>query len=373
MTSTRRTALESLEGASRSNQVEGSVSERVFAVNEHEDESDVPAAGVRVTHLAPDAPAVDVAVDGESVVSGIAFERTTPYFVVEPGAHDVTITATGDEDTVLYDESIAVETAFYTIAVLDTPEEAARVELLSDAGSTLLRLVHAAPDAPAVDVRDAESGQAVFGGVAFGRGTNYVALPAGSYSLEVVPAAAGNEASDASAGDSEPTGDESGPSDESETSDGEGASGESETTNDEEPSIDEDTSAADGDDRTDQGQDAVATVTVELEANTAYTAFAEGFLESGTDVDRPDRAFAVQLTEDGPAAFEEPDAEPEQEPESGERAPGDDDDADGGDDADEAGMDDTDGDESNRSSTDGDESNGTNSTDGTNSTSESDS
>ncbi|MFC7214501.1 DUF4397 domain-containing protein [Saliphagus sp. GCM10025334] len=362
MTSTRRTALESLEGASRSNQVEGSVSERVFAVNEHEDESDVPAAGVRVTHLAPDAPAVDVAVDGESVVSGIAFERTTPYFVVEPGAHDVTITATGDEETVLYDESIAVETAFYTVAVLDAPEEAVRVELLSDAGSALLRLVHAAPDAPTVDVRDAGSGRAVFDGVGFGRGTNYVALPSGSYTLEVAPAATDDEASDTSAGDSEPMDDESEPSDESETANDEGTSGESETANDEGASTDEET-ATTGEDRTDQSQDAVATVTVELEPNTAYTAFAEGFLEPGSDTDRPDRAFAVQLTEDGPAALEEPDAEPDQEPESGERAPGDDD-SDGGDDFDEAGMNDTDGDESDgTTSTDGDESNGTNSTD----------
>ncbi|WP_312910289.1 DUF4397 domain-containing protein [Natronosalvus caseinilyticus] len=327
MTSTRHTALESLEGTSRSNQVAGSVGERVFAVNEHGDESDVPVAGVRVTHLAPDAPAVDVAVDGESVVSGIAFERTTPYFVVEPGTHDVTITATGDEETVLYDESIAVEMAFYTVAVLDAPEEAARVELLSDAGSALLRLVHAAPDAPAVDVRDAESGRAVFGGVGFGRGTNYIALPSGSYTLEVAPAATG-----------------------------------------EETSADGETPGTGGEDRTDRGEDAVATVTVELEANTAYTAFAEGFLEPGTDTGRPDRAFAVQLTEDGPAALEESDAEPEQEPDSGERAPGDDD-SDGGDDADEAGMDDTDGDESNGTNSIDE----TNSTDGTNSTSESDS
>ncbi|USZ70666.1 DUF4397 domain-containing protein [Natronosalvus halobius] len=336
MTRTRPTALESLDGAGRSIQIAGSEGEHdpVFTVNdhEHEDESDTPLTAVRVTHLAPGAPSVDVAVDGESIVSGIASERTTPYFVVEPGTHDVTITATGDEETVFYDESIALETAFYTIAVLDAPEEAVRVELLSDAGSALLRLVHAAPDAPAVDVRDAESERAVFDGVAFGRGTNYVALPSGSYTLEVVPAAAGNGASGVSAGGGEARGGES------ETSDGEEPSDDEETTNDEETS-------ADGENRTDQSQDAVATVTVELEANTAYTAFAEGFLDPDTDTDRPDRAFTVQLTEDGPAALEESEVEPEpgSEPESGERAPGDDDDSDRGDNGDEAGMDETDG------------------------------
>jgi hypothetical protein len=53
-----------------------------------------------------------------------------------------------------------------------------------------VRVVHASPDAPSVDVR--VNGGLAFGGVAFGEATVYASLPAGTYTVQVEPAGAGN-------------------------------------------------------------------------------------------------------------------------------------------------------------------------------------
>lgn len=54
-------------------------------------------------------------------------------------------------------------------------------------GNARVRVVHASPDAPAVDVRVASTGDAVFEGVSFGE-AGYAEVPAGEYRLCVYPA-----------------------------------------------------------------------------------------------------------------------------------------------------------------------------------------
>jgi hypothetical protein len=65
---------------------------------------------------------------------------------------------------------------------------------VSDPGedTARVRLLHASPDAPAVDVTLASSGDAVFDGVAYG-GTSTVEVPAGDYTLKVRGDTDGND------------------------------------------------------------------------------------------------------------------------------------------------------------------------------------
>ncbi|MFB6169497.1 MAG: DUF4397 domain-containing protein [Haloferacaceae archaeon] len=51
-----------------------------------------PRAAVRLAHASPDAPAVDVSVDGEEVVSGLEFRRVSDYLTLDPGDHGVRVT-----------------------------------------------------------------------------------------------------------------------------------------------------------------------------------------------------------------------------------------------------------------------------------------
>ena len=198
------------------------------------DEPTVPNAAVRVAHFSPDAPNVDVFVDGAQVLSDVAYGEVSPYLEIEPGTYRVTITAAGDPETVAFDGDVEFGSAFYTVAAIgELGAGTFRPEVLVDAGSALVRLFHASPDAPAVDVYADDT--PLFENVEFGESTDYVAVPAGSYTLSVRPA------------------------------------GDPETT--------------------------VAAFDVDLELDTAYTANAIGYLEPPAEAEG--REFTVEITVDG--------------------------------------------------------------------------
>jgi hypothetical protein len=116
------------------------------------------------------------------------------YLSLSAGSYQVTIQAAGDSSTVVFDQSLDLQPGAYTAAALGELEEDAEnpfsVQLLTDDTSApaddtaRIRLVHASPDAPAVDVTVASSGDVLVDGAAFGDAAT-VEVPAGSYTLEV--------------------------------------------------------------------------------------------------------------------------------------------------------------------------------------------
>ncbi|WP_343772048.1 DUF4397 domain-containing protein [Natronoarchaeum mannanilyticum] len=165
-----------------------------------EEEEEATMANLRVAHLAPDAPNVDVYVDGDAVLEDVPYRAVSEYMELETGTYDVQITAAGDQDTVVFDDELEVPEGDFTVAALgELAEEnqpfapAVLEDDLSDPGEMArVRLVHASPDAPAVDVTVAESGDALVEGAAFGDAAA-VEVPAGSYTLEVRPATENND------------------------------------------------------------------------------------------------------------------------------------------------------------------------------------
>jgi hypothetical protein len=148
---------------------------------------------VRVAHASPDAPNVDVYVDDSVVLEDVPFRTISDYLDVPTGTRTVKITAAGDEETVAFEGDVEVGSGAYTVAAIGelTVEEPTFQPLvveddLSDPGSDMSRvtLVHASPDAPAVDVTAGEGETVVFDGVAFGE-TGMATVPAGDYSLEI--------------------------------------------------------------------------------------------------------------------------------------------------------------------------------------------
>ncbi|MDS0259599.1 DUF4397 domain-containing protein [Haloarcula sp. S1CR25-12] len=152
-------------------------------------------AMVRVSHMSPDAPNVDVYLDGSAVLEDVAFGTTSGYLEVGAGEHQVEITAAGDQSASVFDDTITVEadTAYSVVAageISEGADEAFAPLVLeddnSDPGSDTarLRLVHASPDAPAVDVTAASSGDALFDGIAYTESST-IEVPAGDYTVEV--------------------------------------------------------------------------------------------------------------------------------------------------------------------------------------------
>jgi hypothetical protein len=152
-------------------------------------------ASLRVAHLSPNAPNVDVYVDGSAVLEDVAFGTVSGYLDAPAGDREVEITAAGDADTVVFSGTVPVEAdTAYTVAAVgeigDDADEPFEPLVLTDDNSdpggdtARVRLVHASPDAPAVDVTVASSGDALYDGVEFGD-SGYVEVPAGDYTLEI--------------------------------------------------------------------------------------------------------------------------------------------------------------------------------------------
>jgi hypothetical protein len=160
-------------------------------------------ARVRVAHLSPNAPDVDVSVDGSTVLEGVSFGTVGNYLEVPAGERQVEITPADDPDTAVFSGSVSVIAgADYTIAatgeVGDGADQAFEPLVLRDDNdqpaddTARIRLLHASPDAPAVDVTLGSSGDIVFDGIAYGN-SRAVEVPAGEYTLDVRGDTEGND------------------------------------------------------------------------------------------------------------------------------------------------------------------------------------
>ena len=154
-------------------------------------------ARVRVVHASPDAPPVDVLVDGRRALSGIEFGDVTSYATLRAGRYGVEVVPAGADAPVVIDlTGTRAVNLFYNrdytmvaVGKLDAIEPL----LLADDNRPLpphkarVRFVHASPDAPAVDVA-VTGGPTVFANVAFKGVSDFVDVPADTYDLEVRPA-----------------------------------------------------------------------------------------------------------------------------------------------------------------------------------------
>jgi hypothetical protein len=168
--------------------------------NESDDDMGSSTSNVRVAHLSPDAPNVDVYVDGDPVLEDVPYRAVSEYLELEPGTYEVMITAAGDADTVVFDQDVEVAEGAFTIAALGELSEANHPfapavleDDPSDPGDMArVRLVHASPDAPAVDVTVGDGETVLFEDVAFGEAAT-TEVPADEYALEVRPATERND------------------------------------------------------------------------------------------------------------------------------------------------------------------------------------
>jgi|GEM_PF-6072692 len=143
-------------------------------MDDETDEPDEAEAALRVAHLSPDAPNVDVYIDGDAVLEDVPYREVSDYLEVAAATYEVMITAADDMDTVVFDDELEVPAGEFTIAALGElaeENEPFGVEVyeddISDPGEEArVRLVHAAPDAPNVDVT--VGGEPLFEDVPFG-------------------------------------------------------------------------------------------------------------------------------------------------------------------------------------------------------------
>jgi LPXTG-motif cell wall-anchored protein len=148
-------------------------------------------ARVRVVHASPDAPAVDVWVNGNVAFSKAPFKGITDYAALDAGSYQVQVVPTGATEPVVIDATLdlAASTDYTVVAVGELADIEPLVLVDNNAapaaGKAHVRFVHASPDAPAVDIAVAGGGPVLFSNIAFKGVGDYLPVDAGTYDLEV--------------------------------------------------------------------------------------------------------------------------------------------------------------------------------------------
>lgn len=146
-------------------------------------------AMVRVIHASPDAPNVDVWLDGTKVLTDVPYKAISGYLSVPAGDHNVKVTPTGSTTAVIdADVTLASGTA-YTIAAINPVASISAAVLVDDRtpvdGKAKLRVFHASSNAPAsVDVALA-GGAVLVPGLDYGKASDYLTVDPGTYDLEI--------------------------------------------------------------------------------------------------------------------------------------------------------------------------------------------
>ncbi len=151
---------------------------------------------LRIGHFSPDAPAVDIHVDGEPLLEGVSFGTLGDYVDVDAGSYDVEIVPAAGGDAVLSATLDLESDVSYTVLAVNALADVEALVLTDDqpvvdAGDARLRFVHTVPDAPAVDIWAGD--EMLFENVAFGEGSAFATVDADAYDIDVRPAGADDD------------------------------------------------------------------------------------------------------------------------------------------------------------------------------------
>ena len=148
-------------------------------------------ATLRVMHAAPGAPEVDVLLDGQTLLQGVAYGTASSYATMTPEEHRVQIIPTGQTaDAAVFDDTIdAAPGQAYLVAVFgllnDIRGDVYDVDLSEiEPGNARVRLINFSPDAGAIDLLET-GGDEWFTDVDLGDASDYTDIAPGTYSADV--------------------------------------------------------------------------------------------------------------------------------------------------------------------------------------------
>ena len=151
------------------------------------------SAYVRVVHASPDAPAVDVFLDGKQTVDGAAFKAVTSFGDVPAGKHSVLVTVHGDKKEVLKQEFDLKAGTYYTVAATGLLKD---IKLTAFTASSMMmskskakiNVYHLSPGSPNVDALAVDMKNAkIVSNLAYGKMVTKLVNPMG-VNINIVPA-----------------------------------------------------------------------------------------------------------------------------------------------------------------------------------------
>lgn len=147
---------------------------------------------VRVVNAVSGGKTVDVQVEGISVFAGVAADGVTDYKELDAKSAQFTVRQAGmaDGTPVAENSEILMDGNRYTAFVVaeDVSKSVLRIvrdDVVPDSGKARIRVVHAAPGGPEIDVTIAGAKDAIFSGVNFKSEAGYADVEPGVVTLEV--------------------------------------------------------------------------------------------------------------------------------------------------------------------------------------------
>lgn len=166
-------------------------------------------ARIRIAHMVAGGPNVTIFVNGEVRFSGLRYNSVTRFVPIAPGTYEVIVsTNSNPANAIIGPVDLTFENGtFTTIAAISNGDGVAPLLIAEDysnvaEGEAGVTVVHAIPDAPAIDVLTGEDNSVkIVNSLAYpgsfllpagGLNDGYVtfSVPAGTYPLSVVPAGA---------------------------------------------------------------------------------------------------------------------------------------------------------------------------------------
>lgn len=159
--------------------------------------SSTSEADLRVAHLSPDAPALDVFFGGtQQLIQGLSFPNSTTYQNLDTGIATFEISPTGAApagNILQFQDVLLMDDAAYTIVIYDRVATIAGLILEDNlstppGGNIRLRVMHAAAGVGQVDIFNilaAGSPSLLYENLNLGEAGGAVELPAGTYTLGI--------------------------------------------------------------------------------------------------------------------------------------------------------------------------------------------
>lgn len=147
---------------------------------------------LRVLHASPKSPAVDVYINDMLKFRNLAYGAFTDYIEVIPGNYNVKIYATGTKTSPVLSKNVFVPPEkIYTVAaigllpnidILPIPEP----KIIQPLDNAYIKFAHLSPNTGAVDIT-LPDGKILFKNISYKGFTDYIEVPAGTYTLEARP------------------------------------------------------------------------------------------------------------------------------------------------------------------------------------------
>lgn len=153
------------------------------------------SADVRVIHGSPDAPNVDVYVNGtpgmdSPAISNLAYTLSSGYIPFMTGNYNFKVTPAGQNNPIVIDVDAFIDgNTDYTIAAGGFLADIAPYVYIDDntidENAARVRFIHLSPDAPTVDIFANDGMMPLFDAVSFSESGGYQSVAGGTYDLDV--------------------------------------------------------------------------------------------------------------------------------------------------------------------------------------------